>query len=398
VIPYRYNPYIGSNYSRYVHPKGSLPTVIIISLEFVPIIGGVSHAVTRFATFLAKSGFHVIVATFFDIDRMISINIGKGKLTIVYIKSYRRFVFGFSYIKLIFKVLKLVKRNRERPIVIMGEFFGWPTIISALLGKVLRVPSIARGHGSDVDIHMLTGKSIQVKLSLKLNTLLLGTNPNFAQKIRKASKRSDVSVLSNLINYNVVDDHIRDQLKQKLGLQDGIHCLVVSRLTEFKGVDVVLKAFTLLKNKPIYLHIFGEGPLRPSLERYVKEHGLSGKVFLHGKRPNEVIIEFMRACDIFIMPSRREGLSSAILEALSCGLPIIASNVGGNKFVVKNGYNGFLYSPENYEELAKLIDILAEDHELRKLMGKRSIEIWNNNFSPSSVIRNFLRIIRTVLK
>jgi len=58
----------------------------------------------------------------------------------------------------------------------------------------------------------------------------------------------------------------------------------------------------------------------------------------------------------------------------------------------------FLYSPENYEELAKFIDILAEDHELRKLMGKRSIEILSNNFTPSSAIRNFLRIIRTVLK
>jgi len=391
-----------NNYNLYKlrinNDKESLPTVVIVSLEFIPIIGGVSHAVTRFCASLAKCGFHVIVATFFDIDRVISINIGKGKLTIVYIKSYRRFAFVFPYIKLMFKVLKLTKRNKERPIVIMGEFFGWPTLISALLGKVLRIPSIARGHGSDVDVHMLTGKSIQIRLSLKLNTLLLGTNPNFALKIKRASKRSDVKILNNLINHNAVEDRIRSQLKQKLGLQDGVHCLVVSRLTEFKGVDVVLKAFTFLKDKPVFLHIFGEGPLRPSLERFVKEHDLSAKVFLYGKRPNEVVIEFMRACDIFIMPSRREGLSSAVLEALSCGLPIIASNVGGNRFAVKNGYNGFLYSPEDYEELAKLIDILAEDYELRRLMGKRSIEIWRDNFSPSSVIREFLRIIRTALK
>lgn len=383
---------------RINNDKESLSTIVIVSLEFIPISGGVSHAITRFAASLAKYGFHVIVATFFDIDRVISINIGKGKLTIVYIRSYKRFAFGFSYIKLMFKVLKLIKRNKERPVVIMGEFFGWPTLISALLGKVLRVPSIARGHGSDVDVHMLTGKSIQIRLSFKLNTLLLGTNPNFALKIKKASKRSDVKILNNLINYNAVEDRIRSQLKQKLGLQDGVHCLVVSRLTEFKGVDVVLKAFTFLKDKPVFLHIFGEGPLRPSLERFVKEHGLSAKVFLYGKRPNEVVIEFMKACDIFIMPSRREGLSSAVLEALSCGLPIIASNVGGNRFAVKNGYNGFLYSPEDYETLAKLIDILTEDKELRRLMGKRSIEMWRENFSPSSVIREFLRTIRTVLK
>jgi len=378
--------------------RTSLPTVIIVSLEFVPIIGGVSHAVTRFAVALAKYGFHVIVVTFLHTDRVVSMSVGKGKLTIIYSRSYRHFTFGFSYAKLVFKALRLIRKNKEKPVVIIGEFLGWPTLISALLGKVLRVPSIARGHGSDVDVQMLTGKSIQIKISLILNTLLLGTNPNFALKIRKASKRPDVMVLNNLIGYNAVEDPVKNQIRLKLGLRNGVHCLVVSRLVDFKGVDVTLKAFTLLKDKPVFLHVFGEGPLRPKLEKFIKENHLSNKVLLYGKKPNELIIEYMKASDIFIMPSRREGLSSAILEALSCGLPIIASNVGGNRFAVKNGYNGFLYSPEDYEELAKLIDILAEDNELRELMGRRSIEIWRNSFSPSSVIREFLKIIRTALK
>jgi len=107
-------------------------------------------------------------------------------------------------------------------------------------------------------------------------------------------------------------------------------------------------------------------------------------------------LEYMRACDAFIMPSRREGLSSAILEALSCGMPIIASNVGGNKYVVVKGFNGFLYSRENHEELAKAIMLLAQNEELRKLMGERSLKIWRELFSPQTVIKQFIRVVKVV--
>jgi len=377
-----------------LNEPSKLPIIVIITPEFAPIIGGVAHAVTRFSIVLANYGFHVIVVTFERTNFVVERNIGKGKLTILYIKSYRKFAFGFSLIKSLYTLVKFLKTGK--PLVIVGEVFGFPTLISALLGKALRVPSMARGHGSDVDIVMLSGKSIIVRLSLVLNGLLLGTNPNYVLKIRMVSKRPDVMVLHNVVMPHAVNKPAKIAVRQKLGLTDGIHCLTVARLVDFKGVDVAVKAFTLLKDKQIFLHIFGDGPLRSWLERFIEENDLSNKVFLHGVKPNELVLEYMRACDAFIMPSRREGLSSAILEALSCGMPIIASNVGGNKYVVVKGFNGFLYSRENHEELAKAIMLLAQNEELRKLMGERSLKIWRELFSPQTVIKQFIRVVKVV--
>jgi glycosyltransferase involved in cell wall biosynthesis len=366
---------------------------VIITPEFAPIIGGVAHAVTRFSIMLANYGFHVIVVTFQHMDLIVERNIGRGRLTIVYVKSYGKFVFGFSLIKLLYTVVKLLRKT-GKPLVIVGEVFGFPTLISALLSKLFHIPSMARGHGSDVDVVMLSGKSIVVKLSLMFNTLLLGTNLNYVLKIRKVSKRSDVMVLHNVVMPRAVDEFTKIVIRQKLGFADGVHCLIVARLVDFKGVDVAVKAFTLLKDKQIFLHIFGDGPLRSWLEKFIEENGLSNRVFLHGKKSNRLVLEYMRSCDIFIMPSRREGLSSAILEALSCGMPIIASNVGGNKFVVINGFNGFLYSVESYEELAKAIMLLAQNEKLRKLMGERSLYIWKSSFSPQAIIKQFIRVVK----
>jgi len=370
-----------------------LPSIVIITPEFAPIIGGVARAVTRFSAVLANYGFHVIVVTPRHANFVVKRNIGKGKLTILYVKSGKRFIFSLSLTKSLYTLVKFFGKT-ERPLAIIGEVFGFSTLISALLGKILRVPSMARGHGSDVDVIMLSGKSITVRLSLMLSTLLLGTNPNYVLKIKRVSRRPDVMMLHNVVVLHAVDEFTKNAIRQKLGLTNGVHCLVVARLVDFKGVDIAVKAFTLLKDKQIFLHIFGDGPLRPCLGRFIEENGLSGKVFLHGVKPNELILEYMRACDVFILPSRREGLSSAILEALSCGVPIIASNVGGNRYVVVNGFNGFLYSKENHEELAKAITLLAQNDELRNLMGKRSLEIWRELFSPQAVIKQFIKVVK----
>jgi glycosyltransferase EpsD len=94
------------------------------------------------------------------------------------------------------------------------------------------------------------------------------------------------------------------------------------------------------------------------------------KIDFRGKVSHEDIAEYYQRSDIFILPSIMEGLSNAIMEAMACGLPIIATDVGGNSELVVDGKGGLLVSPKNVEELYKAIKRLINDPSLRKKMGQ----------------------------
>jgi glycosyltransferase involved in cell wall biosynthesis len=89
----------------------------------------------------------------------------------------------------------------------------------------------------------------------------------------------------------------------------------------------------------------GDGPLRAEVERAVAEAGLEGRVWLAGERAD--IPQLLGALDCFVLPSRAEGISNTLLEAMACGLPVVATNVGGNRELVAEGESGTLVPPEN---------------------------------------------------
>lgn len=99
------------------------------------------------------------------------------------------------------------------------------------------------------------------------------------------------------------------------------------------------------------LVIVGEGPLRPGVEQAVAEAGLGGKVWLAGERSD--IPQLLGALDCFVLPSRAEGISNTLLEAMASGVPVVATDVGGNGELVADGETGLLVPPENPAALAE---------------------------------------------
>ncbi|THF63659.1 TIGR03088 family PEP-CTERM/XrtA system glycosyltransferase [Pseudothauera nasutitermitis] len=130
----------------------------------------------------------------------------------------------------------------------------------------------------------------------------------------------------------------------------------VGRLQAVKDQTLLVRAFArLLRSEPqlaapLRLCIVGDGPLRADLERTVAEAGLGGRVWLAGERDDTP--EVMRALDGFVLPSRAEGISNTVLEAMASGLPVIASAVGGNPELVDAGRTGTLVPAGDEEALA----------------------------------------------
>jgi glycosyltransferase involved in cell wall biosynthesis len=174
-----------------------------------------------------------------------------------------------------------------------------------------------------------------------------------------------------------VIDERRELRRRILGIGDDVVAVgMVGRLWRQKNPECLLKALSLLVDKAISqrLHLFfiGDGELRSELERLIKSFNLGDKVTLLGWRTD--VPDLLAALDIFVLPSRWEGLSLALLEASSCGLPVVATDIPGNRDAVIDGVDGVLFPMEDSVALAERLFILATSAELRARLGNSGRE------------------------
>lgn len=160
----------------------------------------------------------------------------------------------------------------------------------------------------------------------------------------------------------------RERARESLGLKDGELCLLTAALLDKeKNYQIVLEALEGLTNLPFRYFICGEGPYREALEEKAKKLGLEEKVcFLGFRRDLDFLLQ---AADIFLFPSLREGLGMAALEAMSCGVPVIATENRGTREYIRHEKNGLLCSGWNKAEFQKAISLLSQDRTLGSRLG-----------------------------
>lgn len=145
--------------------------------------------------------------------------------------------------------------------------------------------------------------------------------------------------------------------------------LTVARLHPVKGLDIMLKAVARLADRRWDWVIVGEGPQRASLQAESDRLGLGDCVRFLGARVHEDLPSIYREADVFVLPSRSEGLGVVLIEAMACGLPIVASRVGGIPEVAQEGSGAFLFEPGDAEELAAALQRFLQDPTLATRMG-----------------------------
>src|SRR3990167_1949017 len=136
----------------------------------------------------------------------------------------------------------------------------------------------------------------------------------------------------------------------------------------------------------------GDGPDKKSLESMVKNMGLGQKVFLVGKKSKDELAVYLAAADIFILNSGYEGFSHQILEAMTCGVPVIASAAGGDKEVITQGENGFLVRYNDEFNLVEAIKTVWQDEELRDELGENGKKTVQK-FSSEKMINETLKVL-----
>ena len=220
------------------------------------------------------------------------------------------------------------------------------------IARELGLQCAIKVHGSDINEYMEVGWRRRVIVS----TL------NRAAKViavSEALKRRMVEhgVIKNkiIVAYNGVDREVfkegdKDAARAQLGMQgSGKRILFVGNLKPVKGLDDLIEAMRQLvvERSDAQLHIVGYGPLESVLKHRVNEVGLQNNVHFEGEKSQEEVVLWMNACDLLCLPSRNEGVPNVVLEALSCGLPVVATTVGGIPEVVSSDVAGNLVEPRD---------------------------------------------------
>jgi L-malate glycosyltransferase len=171
----------------------------------------------------------------------------------------------------------------------------------------------------------------------------------------------------------------------------------IGRLMPVKNIESLLKAMEIVVREcqDSKLVIIGDGPERKELEKSVLEKGLQSSVLFTGFRDDAR--DFLVEADVFVLPSYYEGISIALLEAMSAGLPSIVTAVGGNSEVVINDETGFLYPSGDVKVLSSYIIELYHDISLRKNMGEKAKERASRFFCIEGTAERYAQIYLDII-
>jgi teichuronic acid biosynthesis glycosyltransferase TuaC len=273
---------------------------------------------------------------------------------------------------------------------------------AVVVGFLLKKPVVVCALGSDVHTYPNYNKFEKwlAQITIENADKVVAVSDNLSEQTLR------LGMLKNTIKtiYMGVDIELfsptQDKVisRSKVGLPpDAIIALSVGSLTEDKGVKEIISAFSTISKKypTVRLIAVGEGPLLIDLLRLNLD--LGGKViFTPGFVSSEVVRDYMQAADILIHASHAEGLPNVVLEAMAVGLPVIATDVGGTREAVIDGFTGFLVKCRNWEQIVRPFQILIEDENLRRTMGREAQQFVSQRFSWGQCADQWLEVYQTL--
>ena len=195
-----------------------------------------------------------------------------------------------------------------------------------------------------------------------------------------------------IINNGIDTEKFNTRIKSNLNIKEGPVIGIIARLFDVKGHEFLIRAMELvLKNYPqAQLLIVGEGKMKAQLVRLIEELGINKNVIFIPEIADTR--EALSVMDIFVMPSLQEGLGLALMEAMSMGIAVIGSDVGGIKTLIQDKQNGLLVKPSDYQALSEAIILLLSDEKLRESLGTQARKFIALNFSQEKMVHETLEV------
>ncbi len=280
--------------------------------------------------------------------------------------------------------------------VLHAHMASSPALLAAFAGKVFRKPTLLKFAGSRATGDVATSSATWYgRLKLLLLRAFIGyfvcpSNEIRRELVRAGFPESKITVIPNGVDttqFRPASPEEKNKLRQALGLPlNGTIILYSGRLEQGKGVEILVSAWQALQPaQKAHLIIVGDGSLRSGLEQQAR--ATSTPVIFFGWQEN--VEDFLRASDIFVLPSFGEGMPNSLLEAMACGLLCIATDIGGITELLRDKENGLLVPPRDTAALTAALRILLTDSAHSRTMGENARACMEKDLSLSIIASRY---------
>ncbi|MEA3489045.1 MAG: glycosyltransferase [Candidatus Omnitrophota bacterium] len=297
-----------------------------------------------------------------------------------------------------------IRLTRRKKYDIINTYFAIPSgPAGSFLSRISGIPNVLNILGGDIydpskktspHRHAILRRTVRNVMINASKVVTESTNiANYAKTFYRPAK--DITV----IPLGLPEPHFTQITREELFLrQDKLYLISIGRFIKRKGFDFLIKATGLLRKQgnDIDLMLIGEGPERAALEKLSNKLGVSDHITFLDSVSDEKKFQYLAAADIYVLPSLHEGFGIVLLEAMYCGLPIVATNEGGQTDIVEDGENGLLVPPHDPAALADAIALLMKDPDQRQDMSSCNRE-YVKQYNISAVAARYLELFRGVI-
>jgi glycosyltransferase involved in cell wall biosynthesis len=272
-----------------------------------------------------------------------------GVLRIVRL-TYRLRALRVAYLLAVLRVARRLSKEGT-PVDLLHAHIhrmGWPAVLA---GAVLRLPVVISENSSEWPRRLMTPARLRrARLAFRRAALVCPVNARLQQAIERYGVQARFRIVPNTVETHV----FHPPESRHSGPQ--IRLVNVAFHVEVKGLDILLRAFASVSARwpQLTLELVGEGPLTPNLKQLVEELGVGELVRFSGVASPEEVADRLRSSDVFVLSSHSENMPLAVLEALCCGLPVVATDVGGVLEAV--GCDGALAPSGDVEGLSRALE------------------------------------------
>ncbi|NOX87874.1 MAG: glycosyltransferase family 4 protein [Calditrichaeota bacterium] len=304
-----------------------------------------------------------------------------------------------------FSLIKKLKKIFREERVDIVHTHSWGTLVEGILAaKIARVPVVL--HGEHGTFHRDFKRRIVQRLFFSLTDQVLSVSALLADDISRqiGIKREKIYTILNGVDVKRFspDAEKRDYYRRKLNVSDSdIIIGTVGRPMKVKNHRLMILALKRLKEKgyPVRFAIVGDTPkfsLRAELESLAKKLKVSDFVDFLGFQSD--IPGFLNSFDIFVLPSLSEGCSNVIQEAMATGLPVVASNVGGNPELITHNFDGILFASDSVDELVHALIGLMENPQKAKKLAQNALKTAREKFALRKMVENYQNLYLTMFE
>lgn len=370
--------------------------ILIITHEYPPIGGGGANACLNLAKEYAVQGHHVTIVTAWF--RGLAEEERDGNVCIIRLKAKRKHLEHCGFPEMLDYLWRALlcadKLQKTEHFDICQVFFAIPSgPVGYWLKLRYHLPYIIRFGGGDIpgfqERFQLVYKFIGPfeKVIWKKADALVANSRGLKKLASDFYDKKEIQIITNGVDEQWLQNGIRTEDSHG----DEIRLLFVSRLIERKGLQFILPELGRVNEqagKRVTLTVVGDGPYRPELERLVAEHHLEELVEFVGQKDKSELPSYYRSADIFILPSKKEGMPNVVLEAMASGLPIVMTPCEGSEELIRD--NGYAVPVSEFGD--RLI-ALCRDEELRRQMGSASLQLVRKQFKWSNIAAEYLALM-----